>query len=186
MFWGSTNDDAYLKDTTGNARFYPVKLELIDQEAIRRDRDQLIGEAATYLDASEAKAEEWWVPPYEVAALLDEERKAREETDPWHDEVARYVDGLQEVCSMMILCGHSRHAASDANDLGDALNASIHRHGLNYTPAQVTSRETKRVIGILRQLGWVNSGKMPHGHVFSRSARYVRGPEAAKAADTSK
>jgi len=43
--FATTNEEAYLTDTTGNTRFLPIEVGEIDWKAIQRDRDQLWAEA---------------------------------------------------------------------------------------------------------------------------------------------
>ena len=51
VFFGTTNQEEYLKDTTGNRRFAPVELHgNLDFEQLRRDKDQLWAEALFIYD----------------------------------------------------------------------------------------------------------------------------------------
>lgn len=51
VFVGTTNEDHYLSDPTGNRRFWPVRLERpADLAWLRANREQLLAEALHYLD----------------------------------------------------------------------------------------------------------------------------------------
>lgn len=87
IFIGTTNQATYLKDQTGNRRFWPVKVGIIDLDALVADRDQLWAEAA----AREAEGESLFLPQelWEMAAIEQEGRVAE---DPWADILRAYVD----------------------------------------------------------------------------------------------
>jgi predicted P-loop ATPase len=94
VFVGSTNEGEYLKSRTGNRRFHPVKVcvtrDSIDVNAVRRDRDQLLAEAAWYeaRDASNVLPEKLW-------SVAKVEQDKRIETDPWEDTLAT-VHGVKK------------------------------------------------------------------------------------------
>jgi predicted P-loop ATPase len=78
--FGTSNDSDYLKDITGNRRFWPVAVTKIDDAALARDRDQLWAEAA----AREATGESIRLDP-ELWGAAGEEQEDRTVADPWHD-----------------------------------------------------------------------------------------------------
>jgi len=80
---GTTNDDEYLKDETGNRRFWPVATDKIDLPAITEARDQLWAEAA----AREAKGESITLPETLWVEAAIEQAK-RVSPDPWSDTLA--------------------------------------------------------------------------------------------------
>jgi predicted P-loop ATPase len=81
---GTTNDLEYLRDTTGNRRFWPVRCQRFDIVALRRDRDQLWAEAA----AREVSGVSIRLPAalWPMAAVQQAQRLTR---DPW-------LEALQE------------------------------------------------------------------------------------------
>ena len=83
IFIATTNDNKYLRDTTGNRRFWPVQIDRINLEAVAADRDQLWVEAAI----AEAEGEALVIPEalWSDAAT---QQAARMEVDPWEDIIS--------------------------------------------------------------------------------------------------
>ena len=77
----------YLRDSTGNRRFWPVRLQQFDLESLRRDRDQLWAEAA-YAEASGVSIR----LPEELWAVAAVEQEARREVDPWEERLDDAID----------------------------------------------------------------------------------------------
>lgn len=84
---GTVNPEGgYLKDATGGRRFWPVKCQKINVEKIVRWRDQIWAEAVHAFESGE----KWWFDRNE-RELAEKEQSARYESDPWADEVLRFV-----------------------------------------------------------------------------------------------
>lgn len=89
VFFGTINPDGvgYLKDTTGNRRYWPVEIRHIDLEGIAVDRDQLWAEAKHALE----KGEKWWVDDDE-AQLIAGEQDTRRDDDVWEPKVREWLE----------------------------------------------------------------------------------------------
>jgi predicted P-loop ATPase len=136
VFIATTNEDAFLRDSTGNRRFWPVKVGRVRLEALRESRNQLWAEAVAAFRAGESLPlpEELWPE----ASAQQEERHA---PDPWEDILRAYVDGSESSA------GARRDRVHVSSLLWDALN--IPR-------AQQRQDHSSRVKTLMTQrLGWV-------------------------------
>ena len=87
---GSTNEAVYLKDLTGNRRYWPVLTPRWDLDALKRDRDQLWAEAV----AREVKGESIRLDRSLWPVAAEEQRKRTVE-EPWIDEIANVLGDRQ-------------------------------------------------------------------------------------------
>lgn len=87
IFAGSVNPETYLRDETGNRRFWPVRCGSIDLDALARDRDQLWAEAvARYRDGAI-----WWLDEPELIASAKAEQDQRYHADAWDARIDRWL-----------------------------------------------------------------------------------------------
>lgn len=89
IFIGSVNptEEGYLRDKTGNRRFWPVVVTQINVESLARDREQLFAEAV----ARYRQGEPWWIADPALRALANGEAMKRVETDLWDEIIANWL-----------------------------------------------------------------------------------------------
>ena len=96
VFIGTTNRTDYLRDETGNRRFWPIKLETVDIKAIERDRDKIWAAAKALYEAGE----QWWLTDAE-ALLAEAQQERRTAVDPLYDEVAEWLSSTKKMETCM-------------------------------------------------------------------------------------
>jgi len=158
IFVGTTNDEKYLRDTTGNRRFLPIKTGQINLGALALDRDQLWAEAAH----REALGESITLPP-ELWGAAAAEQVERLEDDPW----------LEKLASIRGRAFDDEVRAFTHELLGITLNIELDRQNNGHT---------KRLSGLMRSLGWEPgkfkmSGKTLRGFRRMKADDHVDDPD---------
>ncbi|MFZ6767494.1 VapE domain-containing protein [Undibacterium sp. Di26W] len=165
VFAATTNQDEYFKDTTGNRRFWPVDALRLDLDGLRRDREQLIGEAVHLM----RKGVKWYPTPEQQFSLINPRQESREISDVWVGRIWEYLDGrnadgeetalpkLNQVTVRQVLV---KALHFDLNKLGNARS------------------ESTRVGSIMTKFGWIKR----KGTTGAREQYYVR-PGSEKEVD---
>jgi putative DNA primase/helicase len=128
VLMGTTNEADYLRNSTGNRRFWPVLCTKADHAWLLANRDQLWAEAA----AREASKEVLWLSDPQTASDAVSIQAERHEADVWDDIIARFLS--------------TRRHCSIAEVLEGPLQLFI---------GQQKKADQMRVASILKRLGWV-------------------------------
>jgi predicted P-loop ATPase len=119
VFCGTTNQDQYLEDDTGNRRFWPVWCSQIEIDALKRDRDQIWAEAI----AAYREGENWWIEDTGVKLLAENEAVERMREDPWMESISKWVQdrlsigtGSISIADALSLCLEKRESEWSRND----------------------------------------------------------------------
>ena len=129
IFVATTNLNDYLKDETGNRRFWPVRTHDIDLSSLRRESEQIWAEAVQLFD----RKYPWHVTDSEILAMLTDQQAARYEADAWEDAIIAWLD--------------------DRKDSGHTLS-EIMCGALRIENAQIDKAGQNRVKRILKTLNW--------------------------------
>jgi predicted P-loop ATPase len=152
----TTNEETYLRDATGNRRFWPVKVGKIDLAAVAADRDQLWAEAA----AIEATGEALTIPEglWSEAAV---EQKSRREPDAWEDPIS---ERLGEFAKKEVGAGLRGFWSVAINDGGHrelrVSTSYILEHILGIPIDRQSDGVCKRLANVMRDMGWTRHDKV--------------------------
>lgn len=134
MLAGTTNQDRYLRDMTGNRRFWPVRVGLdMDVAKLAEWRDQLFAEAAQrFHDGAE-----WWPSRLEEQEVFVPQQDERVIEDPWVEIIAKR---LEEPDNLL----------RDNWTAGEILGVL----GVSSDKIDAAGQMAKRVQTAMTQLGW--------------------------------
>lgn len=129
VIFGTTNETAYLRDPTGNRRWWPVRVRAFDVAALVRDREQLWAEAA----AREATGASVRLPRH-LWADATREQEARRVSDTFVDLLDATIGSREGVIHVL-----------------DVFRL------LKLEPNEVTPDQQRRAAAAMRVLGWERS-----------------------------
>ena len=163
VFCGTTNEETYLPDRTGNRRYHPVRCRrTVDVTAIERDRDQLWAEAVVRFDAGE----KWYVDTPGLQALCSEQQAERVIADPWVEMIAAWL----ATPTQLSFDGGTDHREPLDTRKG-VTTCEVLTHCLGMRKGDVDTRHEMRVGAALRELGY---GVRRERDGTARVRRYVQ------------
>jgi putative DNA primase/helicase len=155
VFAGSVNHGTYLKDDTGNRRYWPVSVGTIDLEGLREHRDQLWAEAVQLYK----EGTEWWVRASE-REIYEGEQDARYIGDAWETRIRDWLDSP---------------ASATEGPPKTVTTYDIMVKGLRMDSSKLSLTEQQRVGRLMARIGW------PRKRIGARDAReyhYARPTES--------
>ncbi len=166
VFAGSTNEEQYLQDLTGNRRFWPVKATTIDVDALARDRDQLWAEAFHQFSCGFT----WWLDSEELVSAAEVEQEERMVDD---DPRLPLIRDWLRMCARVAPV--SRPPGSEDVDLTSGVTTTqVLLGALGARRDGITRADAMKIGALLRQIGFTHR-QVPNG--CAREWRYFP-PEA--------
>ena len=151
VFAGTTNKDTYLKDETGNRRFWPLRcVGTIDLDDLDHIRDQLFSEAMHRFNEDE----HYWPDGTFERDVIKPEQDQRYDADCWEDQVLPYLDGRDPLTLTEIAVGCLGY--SERNNPYDPGGTPINQFG---------TAQQNRLRNILKSNGWVRDGRDVKGRM---------------------
>ena len=174
VFAGTVNPDTYLRDETGNRRFWPLRCGAIDIAALARDRHQLWAEAVHRFRAGAI----WWIDDPALLAEAREEQDRRYQSDAWDDLIEHWLTHeIRTVSDGFPDYGNSRtESVPRPEPLRDVSVGEILEEAIGLEPARWTRGDQMRVSAYLKANGWERYRRRDEGgREAPREWRYRRG-----------
>ena len=170
--WATTNDDEWMQSQTGNRRFWPIAVGVIDIEALQRDRLQLLGEAAHYESEGETLVldELLWLD----AKAEQEKRRVKH---PWEDILANMPDEVDGHRNFTTGLWEDSHQIIHRTDDGvgflreEVASADILTYVLRIPEGQQRRDHSMQLATTMKLLGW----NRPDGQRVTIDGKQVRG-----------
>lgn len=148
-FIGTTNESVYLRDVTGNRRFWPVQVGRVDAARLRQDAPQLWGEAVHRF----RQGSRWWIDDQqesgELLKIITREQHARLVPDAWAEVVEDF--GIRLASGLVVVEDRPRtlHESWRFVDLARAICGTERAEAL-------TPTDERRLQTALKRAGWEN------------------------------
>jgi predicted P-loop ATPase len=169
VFAGTVNPDTYLRDETGNRRFWPIRCGAIDINALARDRDQIWAEAvARFKDGAI-----WWIEDKVLLQAAREEQDKRYQSDAWDGLIEHWLTHELRVVgdSFSSFDPPRRESVLRREPLRDVSVGEILQQAIGAEPARWSRIDQMRVSGYLKKKGWERYQRREAG---AREWRYRR------------
>jgi predicted P-loop ATPase len=173
VFAGSVNPDTYLRDETGNRRFWPIRCGTIDLDALRRDRDQLWAEAI----ARYRQGAIWWLDDPALIQAAGEAQQERLQPDAWGPLIERWLTHERRRTNYGTagFDDWRDEEVERATPLTDITVGEVLQHAIGIEPARWDRQDQMRVTAYLQANGWTRRQKrLGPGRNSPREWRYYR------------
>lgn len=148
---GTTNTEEYLKDRTGNTRFWGIKVARPKIKALEKDRDQLWAEAVHI----EESGEPHWLDTPELQELARKSAQKREEQNPLEQVWISTFEQAKKLGNVF-LSSDDLYRAVGLEDIAKLHQG--HKNSLRYAAKRAGWASERKRIGEERSWGYVPCG----------------------------
>lgn len=155
VFAGTTNEEAYLRDGTGNRRYWPFLARRAQLAELERDRDQLWAEAVVQW----REGIPFW-PQEHHREIFEAQQALREIEDPWESVIGLYLDDAA-VRATLRERGLSTHEV-----LRDAIKVDAAK--MDERAMQMRVAKCLRRLGLVRRQSATRDARLGSRYVYVR------------------